>query len=154
MPVTVTVENVSPRILAAVRRHVKIADISTALKPALDEVWAFLGNHPGLRSDSHNIFLYDHTSGDPTNGMDIHFGVEVTRQFQSSSDVSCIETPPGRAVIMVHRRPYRELPAAHTALHQWIRDGGERMGAWSWEIYGDHDDDESKLEATIVYLLA
>jgi hypothetical protein len=37
---------------------------------------------------------------------------------------------------------------------RWCRDNGETIGAYSWEIYGDHHDDESRLETTIVYLLA
>jgi hypothetical protein len=46
------------------------------------------------------------------------------------------------------------MSAAHAALHQWCRANGETIGAASWEIYGDHNDDESQLETTIVYLLA
>jgi effector-binding domain-containing protein len=153
MAYTVTVETVSPRILAAVRRHVKVADIPTAFKPALDQVWAFLRSHPGLRSDGHNVFLYDHTSGGPAKGMDVHFGAEVTRHFQASGNVSTVETPQGRAAVTVHRGPYRDMAAGHAAIHRWIRDNGECMGAWSWEIYGDHNDEESKLETTIAYLL-
>jgi len=60
----VRVETLSHRILAAVRRRVVVRDISTAFKPALDSVWAFLGKHPGLRTDGHNIFLYHHESPD------------------------------------------------------------------------------------------
>lgn len=150
----VTIEAVSPRILAAVRRRLRRAEIPTAFRPALDEVWTFLHNHPGLRTDGHNIFLYDHGSGDPEHGMDACFGVEVTRQFQEQGNVACIETPGARAAVAVHRGPYRDLAAAHAAIHHWIRDHGERMGASSWEIYGDPSDDESKLETTIIYALA
>lgn len=56
MAYDVKVETLTPRILAAVRSRVAIKDISTAFKPALDTVWAFLGRRPGLRSDGHNVF--------------------------------------------------------------------------------------------------
>jgi effector-binding domain-containing protein len=119
----------------------------------LDQVWAFLRSHPGLRSDGHNVFLYHHASGHPATGLDIDFGVEVTRPFQAAAPITCVATPAGRAAVVVHRGPYRAMSAAHAALHQWCRDNGETIGAASWEIYGDHHDDESQLETTIVYLL-
>ena len=139
MPPEVTVQAVSPRILAAVRRRVRSADIAASFGSALDQVWAFLRSNPGLRSDGHNVFLYHHRSGHPASGMDVDFGVEVTRKFQPVGPIICVETPAGRAAVAVHR---------------WCRDNGETIGPYSWEIYGDHADDESRLETTIVYLLA
>jgi effector-binding domain-containing protein len=150
----ITIETASPRILAAVRRHVKVAEIPTAFAPALDGVRAFLRSQPGLRTDGHNVFLYHHATGDPENGMDVDFGVEVARLFQRAGQVFCVETPKGRTAVTVHRGPYRDIPEAHEALRRWIREHGERMGSWSWEIYGDPSDDGSKLETTIVYALS
>jgi effector-binding domain-containing protein len=151
---TVALETVSPRILAAVRRHVRVADIPTAFKPALDQVWAFVRSQPGLRTDGHNVFLYHHASDSPASGMDIDFGVEVTRHFPAEGDISCVETPACRAAVTVHRGSYSGLGVAHAALDRWCRDNGHRIGLRSWEIYGDWCDDESKLETTIVYALA
>lgn len=145
---------VSPRILAAVRRRVSVPDIPIAFKPALDEVWAFLRRHRGLRIDGHNIFLYHHRSGTPEGGMDIDFGVEVTRPFAAEGPITCVETPAGRAAIAIHRGPYRGMAVAHAAVSDWIKSNGERIGPYSWEIYSDWSDDESKLETTIVYALA
>jgi effector-binding domain-containing protein len=153
MTYAVSVETVSPRILAAVRARMKAADIPAGFGSSLDQVWAFLRSHPGLRSDGHNVFLYHHASGHPATGLDIDFGVEVTRPFQAAAPITCVATPAGRAAVVVHRGPYRAMSAAHAALHQWCRDNGETIGAASWEIYGDHHDDESQLETTIVYLL-
>jgi effector-binding domain-containing protein len=154
MPPAVTVETVSPRILAAVRKRVRAADIAASFGSASDQVWAFLRSNPGLRSDGHNVFLYHHRSGHPATGMDIDFGVEVTCRFPPAEPIDCVETPAGRTAIAVHRGPYRDLRAAHEAVHRWCKDNGETIGAYSWEIYGDHTDDESQLETTIVYLLA
>lgn len=150
----VTVETVSPRILAAVRRHVRATFGAATFGSALDQVWVFLRNNPGLRSDGHNVFLYHHRSGHPATGMDVDFGVEVTRHFQPVDPIDCVETPAGRAAIAVHRGPYRDMKAAHDAVHRWCKANGETIGAHSWEIYGDHTDDESQLETTVVYLLA
>ena len=153
MDYAVTVETVTPRILAAVRRRVKPAEISTAFRAPLDQVWAFLRSHPGLRTDGHNVFLCHHVP-DPLAGLEIDFGVEVVRQFPAEGDITCVETPACTAAIVHHRGPYSELAAARAALHRWCRDNGKRIGSWSWEIYGDWHTDENRLEKTIVYALA
>ena len=150
MTYEVKLQTLSPRILAAVHRRVAIKDISTAFKPALDLVWAFLRTHPGLRTDGHNIFLYHHES--PTI-MPIDFGVEVVRTFANEGEVGCVTTPAGEAAVVVHRGPYSELAAAHQALHQWCAANDRKIGANSLEIYGDWSDDPQKLETTIQYLL-
>jgi effector-binding domain-containing protein len=108
---------------------------------------------PGLRSDGHNVFYYNH-AGNTATGMDVHFGVEVTRRFSPSGNVACIETPGGRAAVTVHRGGYDGLGAAHEALRRWLSDNGERIGAWSLEIYGDWHEDETRMETTIAYALA
>jgi effector-binding domain-containing protein len=150
MTYEVKVETVSPRILAAVRRRVAIKDISTAFKPALDAVWAFLRSHPGLRTDGHNIFLYHHET--PAI-MPIDFGVEVVRTFTGEGDVACVTTPTGEAAVVVHRGPYTQIGAAHQALLEWCIANGRKIGAYSLEIYGDWSEDPEKLETTVQYLL-
>jgi effector-binding domain-containing protein len=150
----VTIETAPPRILAAVRRRVHAGEVPRAFRPALDQVWAFLRSNPGLRTDGHNVFHYDHTSGDPATGFDVDFGVEVTRIFAPHGQVACVTTPAGRAALTVHRGAYSGLSAAHAALRHWLDQHGEKIGAWSQEIYGDWHEDESKLETTIAYALA
>lgn len=154
MNYTIAIENVAPRILAAVRRRAIAADIPIVFAPALDQVWAFVRSHPGLRTDGHNVFLYHHASGHPATGMNVDFGVEVVRHFQAEGQICCVETPRARAAVTIHRGSYGGIPAAHQALHRWCRENGERVGSWSWEIYGDWHDDESRLETTVVYALA
>ena len=149
----IMIATVLPRTLAAVRRHVKMGDVPNVFKPALDKVWAYLGQHPGLRTDGHNIMLYHHAPN-PAEGMNVDFGVEVTHGFQGEGDISCVDTPGGEAAILLHRGPYSGLPAAHAALHQACAASGRKIGSHSWEIYGDWTDDPSQLETEIVYLLA
>ena len=154
MDYTIAVETVQPRILAAARRRVTSVQVPTAFRAPLDAVWTYLGNHPGLRTDGCNVFLYHHTAGHPVTGMDVDFGVEVTRRFAPEGDITCVETPGGRAAVVVHRGSYSRIGAAHGALQRWCNDNGHRIGPCSWEIYGDWSDDESKLVTTIVYALA
>jgi effector-binding domain-containing protein len=146
----VKIETLSPRILAAVRRRIAPKDVSSAFKPALDQVWAFLGRNAGLRSDGHNIFLYHHET--PAI-MSVDFGVEVVRPFAGEDEVACVTTPKGEAAVIVHRGPYVKMSAAHQALHRWCAVHGRTIGGHSLEIYGDWCDDPEKLETTIQYLL-
>ena len=60
MAAIVSIQSVPARKLAAVRRQVVIRAVGSAWRPALDQVWKFLGSQPGLRTDGHNIFLYHH----------------------------------------------------------------------------------------------
>jgi effector-binding domain-containing protein len=150
--VQVSVEVVKPRILAAVRRQVQIGAVASAWGPALDQVWSFLRSQPGLRTDGHNIFLYQHPArrGDP---MEVDFGVEVARSFTPSGEVRETSTPAGEAAMAVHKGDYGQLHRTHDAIHQWARSHGRAFAGRSWEIYGDWSDDSSKVETTVVYLL-
>jgi effector-binding domain-containing protein len=153
MEIDVTVEVVHPRKLAAVRRQVRIDAIASAWKPALDQVWAFLRERPGLRTGGHNIFLYHHPArrSDP---MNVDFGVEIAQSFTASGEVYETSTPAGEAAIAVHRGGYDQLHAAHEAIHEWAKSHARAFAGLSWEIYGDPEDDPSKLETTVAYLLA
>src|ERR1041384_8146814 len=81
MPVSVNVQTVHPRKLAAVRRDVALGGVGSAWRPALDEVWEFIRSQPGLRTDGHNIFLYHHPT-QPGAPILCDFGVEVTRGIE------------------------------------------------------------------------
>jgi effector-binding domain-containing protein len=150
--IQISVRTVESRKLAAVRRQVAIAGIATAWKPALDRVWGFLRAQPGLRTDGHNIFLYHHPSRRDL-PMDVDFGVEVTRAFESAGEVYATETPAGTAAVAVHVGPYERMKETHDAIHAWREANQREFAGKSWEIYGDPTDDPSKLETTIVYLL-
>ena len=149
----VSIQIVHPRLLAAVRRQVRVGEVAGTWKPALDQVWKFLGEHPGLRTDGHNIFLYHHPASRQS-PMDVDFGVEVTRKFDSSGEVYCTGTPAGKVATALHIGPYVRLHETHNAIHAWAAANHTTFAGKSWEIYGDWNKDETKLETLINYLLA
>ena len=149
----VVTRTVSAQPLAAVRRRVLIGDIGRTWKPALDLVWEFLRRHEGLRTDGHNCFLYHH----PPNGeaaIEVNFGVQVIRPFEDEGEVICTRTPAGEVAMTTHIGSYARLGAAHNEIHSWRVATGRAFGAYSWEIYGDWTEDETKLETQVVYLLS
>jgi len=141
----VEIEQLRPRLLAAVRRTAAPREIPSVFKAALDLVWAFLGNHKGLRTDGHNVFLYHHVER-PETGMPIDFGVEIIRRFEPEGEVRCVETPAGEAAVVRHVGAYGGLATAHAALHAWCAANGRTIGGYSLEVYGDWSDDATKLE--------
>lgn len=153
MAVTVSVQTVRSRQLAAVRRQVTVGAVGAAWKPALDQVWRFLRSQPGLRTDGHNVFVYHHAvrSGLP---MDVDFGVEVTRSFAACGEVYPTATPAGEVASAVHFGPYDRVHAAHDAIRAWARAHKREFAGVSWEIYGDPRADPAKIETTVMYLLA
>ena len=152
MPVCVNVQTVQSRKLAAVHREVAPGAVGSAWGPALGKVWEFIRGQPGLRTDGHNILLYQH----PTRpGMLIlcDFGVEVTCTFEPAGEVYATETPAGEAAIVVHRGPYDRMNEAHDAIRKWMAANRRDSAGHSWEIYGDPTPDPADTETTVVYLL-
>lgn len=152
MTVSVTVQIVEPRKLAAVRREVALGGVGAAWGPAVGKVWEFLRSQPGLRTVGHNIFLYHHPPR-PAAPILCDFGVEVTRGFERAGEVYATETPAGEAAVAVHHGPYNRLNEAHDAIGEWMAANGRQSAGHSWEIYGDPTPDSSETETTVVYLL-
>jgi effector-binding domain-containing protein len=152
MSVTVSVQHVNARKLAAVRRQVAIGGVGAAWRPALDKVWEFLRTKPGLRTDGHNVFLYHHPARRDM-PMDVDFGVEVMRAFEPEGEVRAVETSAGEAAVAVHVGSYDGMKETHDAIHAWSAANHRTFAGTSCEIYGDWSDDPAKLETTIVYLL-
>ena len=85
--------------------------------------------------------------------MNVDFGVEVTRSFETLGEVYATETPAGEVATAVHIGGYDGLNEAHDAIHAWAGAHQRVFAGQSWEIYGDWSDDLSKVETTVVYLL-
>jgi effector-binding domain-containing protein len=152
MPVSVNVQTVYPRKVAAVRREVAPGAVVSAWGPAVGQVWDFIRNQPGLWTDGHNIFLYHHPK-QPGAPILCEFGVEVTRTFENAGEVYATETPGGEAAVAVHRGPYNRMNEEYNAIEKWIAANRRESAGHSWEIYGDPTPDPADTETTVVHLL-
>ena len=147
----VALETVAPQLIAAVTDRVQIKDIPKAWEPALYQVKAFLAERPDLSSSGRHVFLYHHpTQRDEP--MEIDFGIEVGKAFETKGHVHCVATPEGRAAVATHTGSLRSLPQTHLGIHQWCSDYGHAIGGVSWETYvwGDRPD---PVEIVVRYLL-
>jgi effector-binding domain-containing protein len=151
MPVSVNVQTVQPRKLAAVRRLVAPGEVGSAWGPAVGQVWDFIRSQPGLWTDGHNIFLYHRAKDDAPIVCD--FGVEVTRTFETTGEVYATETPGGDAAVAVHRGPYDRMHEAYDAIGKWMATNQRESAGQFWEIYGDPKPDPVHTETTVVHLL-
>jgi effector-binding domain-containing protein len=149
----ITLETALARPMAAVRREVRVGEVGSAWRPALDRVWAFLRRHEGLRADGHNIFVYHHptTPGGP---MRVDFGVEVARAFEDEDGVVCTQTPAGQVASTLHVGPPANLGEANDAIEAWAAAHGHMLGGISWEIYSDPGENPATFEVRVSYLLA
>src|ERR1700736_3280585 len=152
MPVSVDVQTVHPRRLAAARCEVPPGEVGSAGGPAVGKVWDFIRSQPGLWTDGHNIFLYRHAT-QPGAPILCDFGVEVTRTFETAGEVYATETPGGEAAVAVHRGPYNRMNEAHDAIRKWIAANRRESAGHSWEFYGDPTPYPADTETTVVYLL-
>ena len=153
MPVSVYLETVRPRTLAAVRREVAApSDVASAWGPAVGKVWQFIRSEPGLWTHGNNIFLYHHPK-QPGAPLVCDFGVEVTRTFETAGEVYATETPRGEAAVAVYRGPYNRLNEAYVAIDKWMVANRRESAGYVWEIYGDPTPNPADTETTVVHLL-
>src|SRR5215472_1309807 len=132
--------------------RVALGAVGSAWGPALGRIWDFIRSHPGLRTDSQNIFLYHHPAQHCVPIL-CDFGVEVTRTFETAGEVYATETPAGEAAVAVHRGLYKRMNEVHDAIRKWMAANRRESAGHSWEIYGDPTPDPAHTETTIVYLL-
>jgi effector-binding domain-containing protein len=123
-------------------------EFRSAWKPMLDGVWAFL-RQDDLRADGHNVMVY---RNDPPR-LDFEVGVQVTRSFEPVGAVIPSALPAGRAAHAVHRGDYADLGGAHDSVLRWCRAHDEVTTGVRWEVYGDWDDDPSKVQTDVYWLL-
>src|SRR6516164_1769018 len=149
MTVSVKVQTVYPRTLAAVRCEVAPGEVGSAWGPAVGQVWDFIRSQRGLWTDGHNIFVY-HQAMQPGGPILCDFGVEVTRPFEASGEVHATETPGGEAVVAVLRGSYDRMHEAYDAIEKWMTANGRTSAGPTWEIYGDPTPDPADIETTVV----
>ncbi len=96
-----------------------------------------------------NVAIY----WDEAGGGSVEVGVQVTRPFEPTKEVVCSATPGGTVARTAHFGPYDQLGPAHQAVRDWCKLNGREIAMPFWEVYGDWNDDPSKLRTDVFYLL-
>jgi effector-binding domain-containing protein len=152
MDYQVTVETVEPRLIAAARGRARRENLLEVAFPLADKAWEFIREHPEIPQPGINIWLYlpEGTGEEFT----VKVGAEVHKTFDSTGPVVCSQTPGGNVVRTLHVGPYSGIPNAHQAIRAWCKEQQFPLAGPNWEVYGHWEEDESRLETEILYLLA
>lgn len=135
------------RITAVVKATTDFPNLATTIRRTLDQVYAFLPT-VDLKPWGHNIVLYRDMV------MNVEVGVEVPRRFTPSGPVVCSVLPAGEVARTVHVGPYTRMREGYDRLNAWLAANGRPMRGPNWEVYGDWNEDEAKLETEIYAWLA
>ncbi len=99
----------------------KIASVGDTLP---GELFGWLGRR-GLVAAAAPFFRYYAISADGT--LDLEWGVPIAVAAPGDERVRPGELPAGRYASLIHVGPYGGIRDATAALHQWIKDRGERQ---------------------------
>ena len=114
----------------------------------IDAVYESLKN-AGITGTGKNLVLYEEHSDE----MEIEAGVEVTAPIKAVDSVVPSVLPSGPVAKTLHKGSYADLHKAHEAIKDWCQENDRMLTGPNWEIYGHWNDDESKLETEVYYLL-
>jgi effector-binding domain-containing protein len=137
---------------AVVKANTTWREFPALWRRLLDEVWAFLRDRPGLRTDGHNVMLYRRDL--PGVEVAVEIGVQVTEAFQISGRVVPSTLPAAETATTVHTGPPAEIGAAHAAVRAWCSAQRRDVTGASWEIYGDPDPKTGHFDVTVYWQLA
>ena len=141
--------SVPSRHLAVIKQQLKWSALGTNLIPLLDRVYVQV--RAGLIVQSgHNVFVYKDATKD---GVRVEVGVQVSDYFENVEDVVYSSTPSGEVASTLHVGPYSDLSHAYDALSLWCKEHHRARANTYWEVYGDWEEDPSKLETEVFYLL-
>ena len=149
MTYSISVQQVAPRPLAAVRERMALRDVPSRFRPFLDQVYA-AAKGGSIVLDGQNVFVYRAT---PSGLVDVEFGVGVAARFSPLGRVVCSDAPGGLVATTTHWGDYGALGAAHEAVVDWCRAEGHTLAGVSWEVYGHWSDDPATRRTDVFHLL-
>ena len=141
--------DVAPVILAVAECETKRIEIPARIPGLFDVVYAWLPGS-GVAQTGLNTVVYDRIT---SAGMRMQVGFPVSRRFTIGAQVRCVEFAGGRAAHTTHVGPYSGISAATDALNAWCAQQRLPLAGVGWEVYGDWNDDASKLVTDIYFRL-
>ena len=153
MGVAVEVVQVPACPTAVIEARTTSEELPMTIGRLLDLVWAFL-RASDLRTN-HNVVLYRGELTAEGGGL-IEVCVQVDRRFEDAAAPDRIrsgELPAATVARAVHVGPYNRMGETHAAIHAWCRDHGHRLDGRSWEVYGDWNDDVTRLETECAWVV-
>jgi effector-binding domain-containing protein len=132
---------VQPLTLAVAEMFVKRSEIPQHILKLFDAVYAWT-RATGTKPAGHNYAVYDQFCD---TGMRMRAGVPVAAPFADTPTVKCMQLEGGKAAHTTHRGPYSEMHVGWSRVHEFCEAQSLQQAGISWELYGDWNDDPSKL---------
>lgn len=139
------VVEVAPVLLAVAEAVVPRREIPARFRGLFDIAYGWLRTAE-VRQAGHNYALYDHCT---EHALRVRVGFPVSAPFAHTESMQCVELPAGRAAHATHVGPYGLMQSTYGVLHAWCAREGLSLGGESWEVYGDWNDDQSRLVTDI-----
>jgi effector-binding domain-containing protein len=135
-------------VLATVGTVADHSGIPALIPQLLDHVWAHIRGH-NIEGHGHNVVMYRN------HGNELTAGVEVPSDTpEPPAPLVLATTPRGRAVCVRHVGPYSGIPQAVQQLFAFCGEQHLEPVEPTWEVYGDWNEDESKLVTDIYVSIA
>lgn len=147
---------VAQRVVACAISQATIQNIGDKIGELLPQVYDVL-QVINIQQFGNNIVIYWDKEDDclllTEQGIHIDVGVQVDKAFEPVGQVRCSATPAGVVATTTHIGSYQQLPSAHAAIRNWCKENGYFIAGVNWEVYGDWNDDPTKLMTEVFYLL-
>jgi effector-binding domain-containing protein len=133
MPYEVTIKELPPVRVAAMKKHVRMSTVGSALQAGFGEIVQALGRS-GVEPNAAPFVIYHEVIDEDTEG-DIEMCIPVAGAVEPTDNVYVAELAGGPAAVTVHHGPYQELAPAYHTLTGWIQEHGHEVRAAPREVY-------------------
>lgn len=133
MQYDITVTEVAPQQVAAIKKHTARATISNDIAAGFGSIVHAMGSS-GVAAAGAPLIVYHSVIDDQTSG-DIEICIPTAGEIAGDGEVYSRELEGGTVATTTHRGPYHEMAAAYRALTNWIAENGHEMAGPPREHY-------------------
>ena len=133
LPYEVTIEQVAPQLIAAVKKHTRLRQVSDDIGAGFGSLLQALGR-AGTAPAGPPLLVF-HTVIDEETDGDIEICVPVSQTVADDGEVYRRELEGGPMATTMHRGPYEEISPAYHTIAGWISEHGHEIAGPPREIY-------------------
>ncbi len=137
--------DLEPKTGAGIEVHARWLDVVPTIRQIFDRLYKPGALAPG---HGHNFILYTHETKE---GATLLVGVLDRQPGGADPDVKAAHIPGGRVITATHWGDYANMRSTYEVLHAEVKAKGLKRIWTSLEIYGDWNNDPSKVR-TDLYL--
>jgi effector-binding domain-containing protein len=151
MAYQVKLQEIEPRMAAALRFQTDVPGIARLFGPALGRIFGLIGRS-GAECTGPPLALYHKVDDE---GVDMEVAVPIAGALpeEGPDGVHLIELPCGPAAVTRHVGPYEECGAAYEAIDMWMHENGHQPRPPMWEVYltDPNEEPDSQKWVTEIY---